>query len=590
MNLHFLRSRPLRTACLTLALAGLALLPLAFSGCAKKEAKAASEGEKKEVEVVTINPMRKDLTREIDQPGFLKAYYETAIYTKIPGFAKEPKVDIGDWVKEGQLLLELDVPEVDQELVTRDAKVVQAEADLEQSKRARDAAKAGMAAAKADVDAKAASILSAKAQVKRWMAEDVRSQDLLVKKVYDRQTADEVINLLEASKAAEQEAVAKWHASEQTAEQAEAQYYKSEADIKVADARVKVAKADRAFWEKWLSYAKIRAPFDGVITERHVNTQDFLQSANSGSTSKSAKPVFTVMKTDVMRMTIQIPELDAGLVNTGDLRGYDVRLMPSLSEVSAMPHNAHSLIIVSEVKGVLYFRVFAENGKMIVDTDEAKVLEDPMPELSHQLDQLRAQLKTLWPPHQLTRVEKGDVITAVTNLVSRTQLGDTATITFQAKAGVVPITEGKITRGSYALDDRSRTLTVEVYLNNPTGLLQPGMYANVNIKAKLYHAWALPAEAIMSDILADGDRDYCYLVEDGKIQKWFLQTGARCDEGVQVLRKQRAGEKTWQKITGKEVVVTEPKKPENGEPAKQVGPKALLDEQAVVVAKDQAAP
>ena len=64
----------------------------------------------------------------------------------------------------------------------------------------------------------------------------------------------------------------------------------------------------------------------------------------------------------------------------------------------------------------------------------------------------------------------GDVITAVTNLVARTQLGDIASVHFQAKAGEVPVTEGRVTRGSYALDDRSRTLTIEVFLNNPSGV------------------------------------------------------------------------------------------------------------------------
>ena len=48
------------------------------------------------VEVETINPERKDLTREIEQPAYLRPYEMTPIYTKIAGFCKKWTYDIGD--------------------------------------------------------------------------------------------------------------------------------------------------------------------------------------------------------------------------------------------------------------------------------------------------------------------------------------------------------------------------------------------------------------------------------------------------------------------------------------------------------------
>ena len=74
------------------------------AGCGHKAEAAAGEPQAQVVKVSTISPMRKDLTREIDQPGHLKPYEQTPIYTKIAGFAKEPKFDIGDLVKKGELL------------------------------------------------------------------------------------------------------------------------------------------------------------------------------------------------------------------------------------------------------------------------------------------------------------------------------------------------------------------------------------------------------------------------------------------------------------------------------------------------------
>src|SRR5208282_5258593 len=105
--------------------------------------------------------------------GFLRPYEQTPIYTKIAGFAKEPKFDIGDRVKKGELLVELYVPEVVQDLRVKAAKVDQAKADLQQAKEAALAAKAGREAARADIEAKLAAIRSVDAQVQRWRAEEV---------------------------------------------------------------------------------------------------------------------------------------------------------------------------------------------------------------------------------------------------------------------------------------------------------------------------------------------------------------------------------------------------------------------------------
>ncbi len=198
---------------------------------------------------------------------------------------------------------------------------------------------------------------------------------------------------------------------------------------------------------------EITAPFDGVVTARHVHTGHFLQPSNSGTTSKSAEPLFMMMRTDIMRCTVEVPELDAGLIKKGDM----------------------------------------------------------------------------------------------------------ARVRFQAKTGEVPELEAKVTRDSFPSTNMPARYRRDFPEESRRPKLMPGMYANVTILAKLRNALTLPADAILSDILADGDRNYCFMLENGKVIKTFLEVGAHCDEGVQVLRKQRPGGK-WEKITGKEAVVVEPKK------------------------------
>jgi HlyD family secretion protein len=419
----------------------------------------------------------------------------------------EPKVDRGSVIKKGDLLVELRVPEVDQELLVKDARVKQAEADLTQAKQAALAAKAGRESARAEIGAKLAGIHSNDAQVVRWQAEDDRARRLLLQKIFDQQTADEMVNQLRASEASLEEAKARWMSAKALYDQAAAQYNKAEADVTVAEANVLVSKASRQQWADWLSYKMITAPYDGVVTERNVHTDHFVQPANSGATSKTATPLFMVMRRDIMRLTVEVPELDAGMV--------------------------------------------AE--------------------------------------------------------------GDTVRIHFQASNGKIPpIVDGVVERSSWDLDNKARTLTVEIWLRNPCqvrrlpapwsdmaasvlpanprdDIYRPGMYANVTILAKMHGVMTLPTKAIQSDILADGDRNFCYLVEDGKARKYFVRTAAHGEDEVQVQQKQRAGQTKWEDFTGKEVVVVEPPKDESGE-SKLVGPAALLDDQKVEATKDSASP
>jgi hypothetical protein len=70
---------------------------------------------------------------------------------------------------------------------------------------------------------------------------------------------------------------------------------------------------------------------------------------------------------------------------------------------------------VAAVKGVLHFRIFDHDGRMAVDEDETNLKTQAGP-----IEDLRRQLKDLWPPHVLTRPEKFRDITAVTSIVDQT--------------------------------------------------------------------------------------------------------------------------------------------------------------------------
>jgi multidrug efflux pump subunit AcrA (membrane-fusion protein) len=66
--------------------------------------------------VVVVRPERGPMMRSITLPGDLVGLYESALHAKVTGYLKTIRVDKGDWVKKGDLLAEIEVPELEQKL------------------------------------------------------------------------------------------------------------------------------------------------------------------------------------------------------------------------------------------------------------------------------------------------------------------------------------------------------------------------------------------------------------------------------------------------------------------------------------------
>ncbi len=81
--------------------------------------------------VATVHPSAADASGEIVLPGNIQAYLETPIYARTDGYLKKWYVDIGGKVEQGQLLAEIDTPELDQELRQSEAAEAQAQANVD---------------------------------------------------------------------------------------------------------------------------------------------------------------------------------------------------------------------------------------------------------------------------------------------------------------------------------------------------------------------------------------------------------------------------------------------------------------------------
>ena len=127
--------------------------------------------------VAIVTPSRVDNQSGLELPGRLQAYIRAPIYARVAGYLKSWKHDIGSKVKAGDLLAEIDTPDLDQQLVQArgDLSVAEANAKLAQITAKRWQSLAGTdAVAKQDVDQRTFTLNANLAQVKAAQANVAR--------------------------------------------------------------------------------------------------------------------------------------------------------------------------------------------------------------------------------------------------------------------------------------------------------------------------------------------------------------------------------------------------------------------------------
>ena len=123
--------RPKRYALIAL---GLAVILAVWGIASRLIARAALEGEAASAAiatVTTVKPIQGPASDTLVLPGTVQAFYEAPIYARTSGYLKAWHTDIGTTVKKGQLLAEIDAPEVDQQLRQAQADLATAQANYE---------------------------------------------------------------------------------------------------------------------------------------------------------------------------------------------------------------------------------------------------------------------------------------------------------------------------------------------------------------------------------------------------------------------------------------------------------------------------
>jgi membrane fusion protein, multidrug efflux system len=241
---------------------------------------AAVVGDSNLSRVDVVHPTELSSDHAIELPGTANALEQTKIYPRAPGYVHKWLVDIGDKVKEGQLLAEIDVPDLD-------AQLAQARAQLAQAK---------------------AAVAQAQAQSVYSSSNATRYQGLADQKLVATQTVD----------------------------QNNAQAATDKATVAANQANVVAQEANVQRLVQLTAFSKVYAPFGGTITARTIDRGMLV--TDTGTT-----PMFTIAATDPIRIFVDIPQTVAPNVRDGTEAKVTVREYPGRTFIGKVTRSSGAL-------------------------------------------------------------------------------------------------------------------------------------------------------------------------------------------------------------------------------------------------------
>jgi HlyD family secretion protein len=300
-----------------LAVLGIGLFWVMRPGAHSKEVGSKARTESSEPDIPSVDVVRPKpggIERTIRQPASIHAFESVDLYAMVSGYLKRQEVDIGSRIKKGEVLAEINVPrdekDVEQgaaQVAQARAHIVQAEAQIKMAGAQRDAVAAAAREAESDVDR----LVALRELARKQLA---RAKELTIEKAFPQRLVDEQQGQFDAAVAAERTSrIAVLTAQARTlASQAEVE--KAKADAVDARAMLGVAEAHLDRMKVNLVYARIAAPFDGVVTHRTFHPWAHIRSASEGG----QQPLLTVKRTDIMRVVVLVPDRDVVLTRVGD--------------------------------------------------------------------------------------------------------------------------------------------------------------------------------------------------------------------------------------------------------------------------------
>jgi RND family efflux transporter MFP subunit len=257
--------------------AGLAIVfAVIVSSCSRPAKTEAGTADPPKALIVAVAKCeRADLARDLVLTAEFRPYQEVDVMAKVAGYVKQINVDIGDRVREGQLLATLEVPEMADDLARAAAAVKRNTAELERAKQELRRANSAHEIAHLTADRLAGVMKTRPGLVAQQEVDDARSRDLV----------------------------------------AEAQVEAAKSALAAAEEQVRVAEAEQARTKTIFEYTQVTAPFTGVVTKRYADTGSMIQAGTASQTQ--AMPVVRLSQNSLLRLILPVPESAVPTVHVG---------------------------------------------------------------------------------------------------------------------------------------------------------------------------------------------------------------------------------------------------------------------------------
>ncbi len=301
-----------------------ALLVVFLAGCGSDKTNASPQkgagSPAQQTLTITVAPVEaRAVQRMVETTGSLLAWEEVVLNTSLAGTVARLFVDLGDRVEPGQVVAELDKHELS-------LAVEQAAAALQSGRDQIERARAQAAASEANLSQVRESIRSweandnrARAALEEARANLERNRQLLQKELISARDFDSARTQYETMLAQYQTSQVDRTQYDQRVRVAEAQLQSDRSAVRVAESDVKQREAALGVAQKKLADATLRAPIRGSIAKRHVNPGEFL---------KDNTPVFTIVKSDLLKYSGTVPERAALELRQGQVVRLQVDPVP----------------------------------------------------------------------------------------------------------------------------------------------------------------------------------------------------------------------------------------------------------------------
>jgi RND family efflux transporter MFP subunit len=233
----------------------------------------------------------------LDLPGDIQALIESPIFARTDGYLSKRNSEIGDLVKAGQVMAEIETPELDQQLQ-------QTRATLSNSQSTLKELEANIALAEANVN-------MAQTTFQRWKV--LQAKGAIARQDFDEKDAD--FQVKQATLAA--------------------------AKARLVSARDTVAanEANVRRLEQTKSFAHVTAPFDGIVTYRVMDVGTLVNAGNGGANHE----IFRVADIDTMRIFVNVPQTWVGAIHDGQTAEVRVQELPGKIFSAVVAHSTHEV-------------------------------------------------------------------------------------------------------------------------------------------------------------------------------------------------------------------------------------------------------